>query len=97
MWRMRGWKIAEIMDEDRLHLNAIGHQAVAIAVLDVLGVPHQLEQLPIPASPTLTAAEQRRADLAWARTHLGPWVQRRVTGKSSGDGVAPKRPELAPI
>jgi lysophospholipase L1-like esterase len=97
MWRMRGWKIAEIMDEDRLHLNAIGHQAVAIAVLDALGIPHRLEQLPIAESPTLTPAEQRLADVTWARTHLAPWVQRRVTGKSSGDGVSPKRPELAPI
>lgn len=97
MWRMRGWKVSEIMDEDRLHLNAIGHQAIAIAVLDALGVPHQLEQLPIPDAPVLTPAEQRRADLAWARAHLAPWVQRRVTGKSSGDHVSPKRPELAPI
>lgn len=97
MWRMRGWKVAEIMDEDRLHLNAIGHQAIAIAVLEALGLPHQLEQLPIAEAPTLSSAQQRRADLAWARTHLAPWVQRRVTGKSSGDNVSPKRPELAPI
>lgn len=97
MWRMRGWKVAEIMDEDRLHLNAIGHQAIAIAVLDALGVPHTLEPLPIAEAPELSPSEQRRADLAWARTHLAPWVQRRVTGKSSGDHVSPKRPVLAPI
>lgn len=97
MWRMRGWKVAEIMDEDRLHLNAIGHQAIAIAVADALGLPHQLEPLPIAEAPLLTSAEQRRADLAWARTHLAPWVQRRVTGRSSGDNVSPKRPVLAPI
>ena len=34
LWRMRGWTVAEIMDEDRLHLNPVGHQAIAIAVLD---------------------------------------------------------------
>jgi lysophospholipase L1-like esterase len=97
MWRMRGWKVAEIMDEDRLHLNAIGHQAMAIAVLDALGLPHALEPLPLVEAPALTPSEQRRADLAWARSHLAPWVQRRVTGRSSGDNVNPKRPELAPI
>jgi lysophospholipase L1-like esterase len=97
MWRMRGWTPAEILDADRLHLNAAGHQAIAIAVLDALGIPHQLEPLPLAKVPTLTRAEQRRADLEWARSHLVPWVHRRLTGRSSGDGVMPKRPELAPI
>jgi lysophospholipase L1-like esterase len=97
MWRMRGWKVAEVMDEDRLHLNAVGHQAIAIAALDALGVAHGLRPLdPVPA-PVLSAREQRAADLAWARAHLAPWVQRRVTGRSSGDGVAPKRPTFQPI
>jgi hypothetical protein len=41
--------------------------------------------------------EARRADLAWARTHAAPWVHRRLTGRSSGDGISPKRPALAPI
>ena len=97
MWRMRGWKVAEIMDEDRLHLNAVGHQAIAIAVLDALGVEHQLLPLTPLAARSLSAAEQRRADVVWARQHLAPWVRRRITGRSSGDGVMPKRPTLMPI
>ncbi|TNM50132.1 SGNH/GDSL hydrolase family protein [Nocardioides albidus] len=97
MWRMRGWKVAEVMDEDRLHLNAVGHQMIAIATLDALGVPHDLQPIPPAAVPTLSPREQRAADLAWARTHLAPWVQRRVTGRSSGDGVEPKRPTFQPI
>jgi lysophospholipase L1-like esterase len=97
MWRMRGWKVAEVMADDRLHLNPVGHQAIAIAVLDALGVKHDLEPLPTPVVPVLDRRAQRQADLAWARTHLAPWVQRRITGRSSGDGVQPKRPSLAPI
>ncbi|KRC52893.1 MULTISPECIES: SGNH/GDSL hydrolase family protein [unclassified Nocardioides] len=97
MWRMRGWTVAEVMDEDRLHLNAVGHQSIAIAALDALGVAHDLQPLPPVVVPVLSAREQRAADLAWARSHLAPWVQRRVTGRSSGDGVEPKRPALAPI
>jgi hypothetical protein len=97
MWRMRGWKVSEIMDADRLHLNAVGHQAIAIAVLDALRMAHNLSPLPVPAVPAMSAREQRRADLAWARAHAVPWVQRRLTGRSSGDGVEPKRPVLAPI
>ncbi len=97
MWRMRGWKVAEVMDEDRLHLNAVGHQAIAIAVLDALGIDHPLEALAPGEVPTLSPRQQRYADLAWARTHLVPWVHRRITGRSSGDGVEPKRPTLEPI
>ncbi len=96
MWRMRGWKVSEVMDEDRLHLNAVGHQSIAIAVLDALGLGHDLQPLPVDV-PQLSPREQRAADLAWARSHLAPWVQRRVTGRSSGDGVEPKRPTFAPI
>lgn len=96
-WRMRGWKVAEVMDEDRLHLNPIGHQNIAIAVLDALGLDHGLEPLPPLELVDLDRRAQRAADLAWARTHLAPWVHRRVTGRSSGDGVEPKRPTLSPI
>ena len=28
--------------------------------------------------------------------HLLPWIGRRLTGRSSGDGRLPKRPELLP-
>ncbi len=97
MWRMRDWTVAEVMNEDRLHLNAVGHQAIAIAVLDALGVEHALERLKPEEVPVLSPRDQRRADLEWARTHLVPWVHRRLTGRSSGDGVEPKRPALQPI
>lgn len=97
MWRMRGWKVAEVMDEDRLHLNAVGHQMIAISALDALGVAHDLQPIPPVPAPVLSARQQRAANLAWARTHLAPWVQRRVTGRSSGDGVEPKRSTFLPI
>jgi hypothetical protein len=38
-----------------------------------------------------------RGDLDWARTFVGPWAYRRFTGRSSGDGILPKRPELTSI
>jgi lysophospholipase L1-like esterase len=97
MWRMRGWKVSEIMDEDRLHLNPIGHQAIAIAVLDALVADHALTPLPLPELRELSARQRRAQNLAWARQHAVPWVHRRLTGRSSGDGIQPKRPTLAPI
>jgi lysophospholipase L1-like esterase len=97
MWRMRGWKVEEVMDEDRLHLNSVGHQAIAIAVLDALAADHALAPLPVVEASARSTRERRAADLAWARRHLAPWVHRRITGRSSGDGIEPKRPALAPI
>jgi lysophospholipase L1-like esterase len=96
-WRMRPERPETMWAEDRLHLGPAGHQVVAIAVLDALGVPHDLTPLPPPVSESRSAREERRATLAWARTHAAPWVHRRLTGRSSGDGISPKRPALAPI
>ena len=41
--------------------------------------------------------QARRQDLRWMRVYLLPWIGRRITGKSSGDGRAAKRPEPAPV
>jgi lysophospholipase L1-like esterase len=96
-WRMRPDRPETMWAEDRLHLGPAGHQVVAIAVLDTLGVPHELGPLAPPAPVFRSPREVRLANLAWARTHAGPWIHRRLTGRSSGDGISPKRPELAPI
>jgi lysophospholipase L1-like esterase len=39
----------------------------------------------------------RRQDARWAREYATPWLRRRLTGASSGDGLSPKRPDLLPI
>ncbi|WP_419992950.1 SGNH/GDSL hydrolase family protein [Streptomyces boninensis] len=83
--------------DDRLHLTSEGHRRVAEAVWQTLGLPPSFdwdEPLP-PAAPAPWAA-RRAADLRFARTYLGPWIGRRLTGRSSGDGRPPKRGELAP-
>lgn len=97
MWRMRDQPIAEVMDVDRMHLNPAGHQHIAFAVLEALGVAHQEERLPRSPLPDLTRSERLRENAAWTRDFLGPWIHRRLTGRSSGDRVSPKRPALAPI
>lgn len=97
MWRMRDVDVAEVMDTDRMHLNAVGHQHIALAVLEALEVEHAVERLSPTPLPMLTRTEQWRAHATWTREFLAPWVHRRLTGRSSGDGVEPKRPALAPI
>lgn len=87
-----------LWDEDRLHLSTEGHRRVAEAVWQRLGHPAAFDwQAPLPAAPPAGWATRRRADVRFARQYLLPWVGRRLTGRSSGDGRAPKRPDLAPL
>lgn len=87
-----------LWDVDRLHLTADGHRRVAEAVWQSLGYPPEDPewQLPPPASLPPGWTTRRAADARFARQHLLPWIGRRLTGRSSGDGLPPKRPELLP-
>lgn len=83
---------------DRLHLSAAGHRRVAAHVLTSLGVGVDEDWMLVPPAPAPTPwLLARRADLRWAGQHLAPWIKRRLTGVSSGDGVTAKRPSLSPI
>ncbi|WP_405896667.1 SGNH/GDSL hydrolase family protein [Streptomyces sp. NBC_00727] len=76
-------------DVDRLHLTAEGHRRVAEAVWQALGLPPESDwQAPLPASAPLRWAARRAEDVRFARQHLLPWIGRRLTGRSSGDGRA---------
>ncbi|RYE79966.1 MAG: SGNH/GDSL hydrolase family protein, partial [Myxococcales bacterium] len=46
MWRMRDVDVSQVFDEDRMHLNAVGHQLIAIAALEALGIAHDVAPLP---------------------------------------------------
>ncbi|MER5840267.1 MULTISPECIES: SGNH/GDSL hydrolase family protein [Streptomyces] len=87
-----------LWDVDRLHLTADGHRRVAEAVWQALGYPPEDPewQLPPPAALPPGWTARRAADARFARQHLLPWIGRRLTGRSSGDGRPPKRPELLP-
>jgi lysophospholipase L1-like esterase len=87
-----------LWDVDRLHLTAEGHRRVAEAVWQTLGYdPEDTEwRTPIPATVPPRWVARRIADARFARQHLLPWIGRRLTGRSSGDGLPPKRPDLLP-
>ncbi|MFJ9154744.1 SGNH/GDSL hydrolase family protein [Streptomyces sp. NPDC102270] len=87
-----------LWDVDRLHLSAEGHRRVAEAVWQTLGYdPEDTEwRTPIPATVPPRWLARRIADARFARQHLLPWIGRRLTGRSSGDGLPPKRPDLLP-
>ena len=39
-WRMREYRDPRMWDVDRIHMSSLGHQHMAVAVLDALGVAH---------------------------------------------------------
>jgi lysophospholipase L1-like esterase len=83
---------AHAFSEDRLHLSPQGHERVARLVARSLGLP---AADPFEPWADVAAAEpSRRDDLHWAREHFLPWVGRHLRGRSTGDTVLPKRPDL---
>lgn len=99
LWSMRVLGDPREWCEDRLHLAADGHRRVALRACEVAGVPVTEDwREPLPPDPAgaphwLAARQQ---DMYWARTYAVPWLKRRLGGTSSGDGMSPKRPDLAP-
>jgi lysophospholipase L1-like esterase len=91
-WSLRVIQDAALWRDDRLHLNEFGHHEVARMVLATLGVENDLQPKRPEPRPPVTWRQARTEDLEWTRTHLAPWVLRRIRRVSSGDHVPAKRP-----
>jgi len=96
MWALRQLQDPQMWAPDRLHFSPLGHHTIAIAVLEALGIDHDLEPLHPEPLPPRSWRAARADDLGWAREYLVPWVVRRIRHQSSGDTVTPKRPTIAP-
>ncbi|GEP34681.1 SGNH hydrolase [Nocardioides szechwanensis] len=96
-WRLREYRDWRLWDDDRMHMGPAGHQRMAIEVLDVLGVDHGLEPLPLRDLTVAGRREQLREHATWVRGSAAPWVHRRLTGRSSGDTVSPRHPTLGRV
>ncbi len=84
---------------DRLHANSAGHARIAAAVIDALELPGSDSSWaePLPPLPQRRPHEVLAAEIGWSGRHLVPWLLRRARGRSSGDGIEPKRPALEPV
>ena len=97
LWGARVLAHPTMWSEDRLHLSSAGHERVAGALLEALGLgDHSWATQPEPAA-LLPRHHRLAADVRWGRQYLAPWVGRRIRGVSSGDGLAPKYAELTPV
>jgi lysophospholipase L1-like esterase len=98
LWAMRPLRDPRLWGLDRLHLNGDGHHRVELRAAEVLGLPVDEDwREPLPPAVPMDRATQWREDLHWTREYLLPWVRRRLRGESTGDHVAAKRPDLAPL
>jgi lysophospholipase L1-like esterase len=96
-WALKEVQDMRFFDDDRLHMNRLGHHEVARMVLRALNVPNDLQPMQPETLPSRTWREARAVDFVWAREHLVPWVLRRLRHQSSGDLVTAKRPDAMPM
>jgi lysophospholipase L1-like esterase len=84
---------------DRLHLNTDGHTRLAAAIAHALDLPGSNTTWMDPLAPQPRPAPWHLAwtELRWATDFVGPWLIRRILGRSSGDGRTAKRPDLTPV
>ena len=95
-WGCAAFDADEFWDEDRLHLSPQGHHLASLAVLEALGIGDDAWRTPVPETPPGLPARVA-GDVRWTTRHFAPWVARRIRRRSSGDGITPKRPALAPV
>lgn len=98
-WTLRSLRDVRMWGPDRLHLSTLGHQRVAEQAAWTLGLRDGARDwaVPLPPAPALTRRQGAQGHAAWARTHLVPWVERRLKHVSSGDDRTAKRPQLQPV
>lgn len=84
---------------DRLHASPLGHARIADAFAHALALPGGDGSWAEPLPPLALRGPWRviGAELRWLATFAAPWVHRRITGRSSGEGRTCKRPDLTPV
>ena len=89
---------ARIWSADRLHASPLGHELIAASLAHALQLPDADDSwtVPLPPLPKPSRVQAVRTELTWVGTFLGPWLNRRLRGISSGTGRTAKRPDLTP-
>lgn len=98
MWTMPALRDVRMWAPDRIHLSSEGHRRVAAQAAWSLGLDPAVDwSTPLAPLPEPGRWEQARGHARWTQTYVGPWVQRRLTGRSSGDTVEAKRAQPDPV
>ena len=84
---------------DRIHGNSEGHARIGeqlAHMLDIAGCEPGLHR-PIAPPPARRRREILVEDASWIARFVAPWAWRRLRGRTTGDGIEPKQPQLAPV
>ncbi|MGG5753622.1 SGNH/GDSL hydrolase family protein [Zafaria sp. Z1313] len=92
-WTWDAYQDRRLWDTDKLHMNRAGHRYMAIQVLNLLGVRHQLVFEPFGPRerPGLRDAVVRDAE--WMRQWVLPMFGRKLRGITLGDALQPRWPD----
>jgi lysophospholipase L1-like esterase len=90
---------ARMWSSDRLHASPLGHARIAAAFAHALGLPGSDDAWQAPLDPVVPRGRLRSTgtEVRWIAGFAGPWIYRRIRGRSSGDGRTAKRPDLGPV
>ncbi len=89
---------ARFWNEDRIHANAAGHERIAAALAQELGLPGTDARWrePLPPAPHSGAAAVAWRELRWSARHLLPWTLAAMFARR-GRTFAGRRPRLEPF
>ena len=75
-----------------------GHERMAQGMLSLVAeeLVDQAWKVPLPPAPAKGRGEVAMDEAEWFFRYLAPWIGRRITGRSSGDGRVAKRPAYGP-
>lgn len=90
---------ARMWSVDRLHASPLGHARIAAAFAHALDLPGSDDTWSAPLAPVAPRGRLHAAgtEVRWVAGFAGPWIYRRMRGRSSSDGRSAKRPDLAPV
>lgn len=98
LWGMKALQDRRMWATDRIHLTTEGHRRVALHAFEALGGTADEDwSVLLPPAPARVRRDTVRDDAQWVREYVGPWVGRRLRGRSTGDDVQPKRPAASPV
>lgn len=84
--------------DDRLHGSTLGHTRIAAGMARLMELPGSDDTWRDALSPAPDAVWRTAArEVHWLATFVAPWLTRQLLGRSTGDGRAPKRPDLLPV
>jgi lysophospholipase L1-like esterase len=88
-----------LWSHDRIHGSAEGHELIAAAMTELVGLPgiDGSWRVPLPDRVLHTPFDVVRREAQWVATFLVPFLVRQLRGRSPGSGRSPKRPVLEPV